>query len=622
MTTNNEKFDLRAKAKELWTRYSGVVGIIVPLLIFALGVGFVLYYILGPSKYYMTSDSTDSMRWAQASFESGKLISEDFAYAAILPFGGNLVFLPFIAIFGYSVTAQVAGLAVFAVILAVVMYYMATGIGLGRYGSATLVAIFFLAMSLSPKLREIMWEHIFYYNLGILFFCLGVGITSRLTREDSTLFRAKNPLITLGLCFVPAVITFAFMLIIKKNVATVRTLFISLGAFLAVIILAVVVGLFMNIRLSTLKDHVSLCVLAIFSMLAATDGLQTLVCFALPVCAGVFCERLFDSDEKLFSARNLKAVAVLVAVAFPTLVGYMSIEAASGGVTAGYADAYSSYSAMSSWVNNFLGFFPNWFSLLGVSVAAGDPLASKESILNMLGIFGGIVLLVAPIILLFFWKKIRSHGVRIALVGHFALSAFILFAVTFGKLGGANWRLTPMLGSSVILSTVTALELISYKKTATRFGALLLAVLCVVSIPAALQIKKMEKDTGDNIAWHLAAERLEDEGLRYGYANFWFAESITLFSDGALEVANISEGLQAPKQYVYQINRSAFDDREGEKYFLLLTEKENLTMTVYLNSQKSAGKIEREFTIDTPGYNLRGHSGSVFYVYVFTENIF
>jgi hypothetical protein len=100
------------------------------------------------------------------------------------------------------------------------------------------------------------------------------------------------------------------------------------------------------------------------------------------------------------------------------------------------------------------------------------------------------------------------------LIGHFALSAFILFAVTFGKLGGANWRLTPMLGSSVILSTVTALELISYKKTATRFGALLLAVLCIVSLPAALQIKKMEKDTGDNIAWHLAAERLEDEGIR------------------------------------------------------------------------------------------------------------
>ena len=501
---------------------------------------------------------------------------------------------------------------------------MASGLGLGRYSSASVVALFFLIMSLSPKLREIMWEHIFYYNLGILFFCLGVGITARLTRKDSTLFRSKSPLVTVGLCFVPSVICCAFMLIIRNNIANVRTLFIALGAFLTVMILAIALGVVMKLGAATVRDHVSLCALAIFSMLAATDGLQTLVCFALPVCAGVFCERLFDSDEKLFSARNMKALAVLVAVAFPTLIGYMSIEAASGGVTAGYADAYSSYSAMSSWVNNFLGFFPNWFSLLGVSVAVGDPLASKESILDMLGIFGGIVLLVAPVVLLFFWNKIRSHGVRIALIGHFALSAFILFAVTFGKLGGANWRLTPMLGSSVILSVVTAFELIAQKKTAMRFGALLLAVLCIVSLPAALQIKKMEKDTGDNIAWHLAAERLEDEGLRYGYANFWFAESITLFSNGTLEVANISEGLQAPKQYVYQINRSAFEDKDDADagYFLLLTEKEKTTMTVYLNTQRDAGKIAREFTIDTPGYNLRGHSGSVFYVYVFTENIF
>ena len=303
MTTNNEKFDLRAKVKELWSRYSGIVGIIVPLLIFALGVGFVLYYILGPSKYYMTSDSTDSMRWAQATFESGKLISEDFAYAAILPFGGNLVFLPFIAIFGYSTAAQVAGLAVFAVILAAVMYYMATGIGLGRYGSATLVTVFFLTMSLSPKLREIMWEHIFYYNLGILFFCLGVGIVSRLVRKDSTLFSSEKPLVKLGLCFVPAVISCAFMLIIKKNVASVRTLFISLGAFLTVMILAILLGATLKLGTSSLKDHVSLCALVIFSMLAATDGLQTLVCFALPVCAGLFCERLFKFSLTRFELR-------------------------------------------------------------------------------------------------------------------------------------------------------------------------------------------------------------------------------------------------------------------------------------------------------------------------------
>ena len=614
----------KEKLGKIYAKSKFALDLILPFLILVFGVGAVLFYILGPSQYYLTSDSTDSMRWAQASLESGKLISDNFKYAAILPFGGNLLLLPFIAIFGYSVKAQIAGLAVFAVILAVVMYYMATGLRLGRYASSALVSIFFLIMSSSPKLREIMWEHIFYYNLGILFFCLGVGIVARLLRDDSTLFKGDTSLKTLGLCFVPAVVICAFMLLIKKNVATVSTLFLSLGVFLAAIIALAVFGKLLKIKGQTVKEHIMLCLLAIFSMLAATDGLQTLVCFALPICAGIFCERLFDCEENIFSVKNLKAVGVAIAIAFPTLIGYKSIEAASGGVTAGYADAYSSYSAMSSWVNNFLGFFTNWFSLLGVSVAAGDPLADKASIINMIGIFGGLVLLAAPVVMLFFWKKLRSAGVRIALVGHFALSAFILFAVTFGKLGGANWRLTPMLGSSVILSCITAFELMRQSKVFVRVGVLLLAFLLLMTVPANNQIKEMETDTGDNIAWHLAAQRLEDEGLRYGYANFWFAEAITLLSDGALEVANISENQQIPVKYVYQIELDAFEDKEDDDagYFLLLTEAENTKMLAYINSQKTTGKIAREFIIETPGYNLRGHTGENFYVYVFAENIF
>ena len=624
MTKTKSKIKVREAVEKAYRFAEPIIRILIPILILALGVGIVLYYILGPSKYYMTSDSTDSMRWAQASFESGKLISDNFAYAAILPFGGNLIFLPFIAIFGYSVKAQVLGLAFFAVLLALAMYYMGTGLRLGHIGSASLVSLFFIIMSSSAKLREIMWEHIFYYNLGILFFCLGVGMAARLTREDCDLFKSRTPVKTLAVWGLVISLSAGAMLAISENIATVKGLMITLAVILVITVGIFIAGICMHCRVSVMRDYIRLALLAVFSMLAATDGLQTLVCFALPVLAGVFCERLFDPSENVFSLKNLKACGVLAAIAAPTLIGYKLIEKASGGINAGYADAYSSYSAMSSWKDNFLGFFNNWFSLIGVSVANGDPLASKESIINMIGIFGGILLLIAPFILLFFWKKITSGGVKIALIGHFALSAFILFAVTFGKLGGANWRLTPMLGSSVLLTFITAIELIRQKKLALRVGTLIVAFMILIALPAVAEIREMDSDSGDNVAWHLAAERLEDEGLRYGYANFWFAESITLFSDGALEVANISENVPTPRKYVYQISRSAFDDREddGAGYFLLLTEKENQTMSQYLSAQTAGGKIVRDFVITTPGYNLRGHSGTNFYVYVFAENIF
>ena len=84
MITNKSK-DKKAFFETLsgvYKKAEPIVHILLPILILAFGVGTVLYYILGPSQYYLTSDSTDSMRWAQATFESGKLISDNSSPAA------------------------------------------------------------------------------------------------------------------------------------------------------------------------------------------------------------------------------------------------------------------------------------------------------------------------------------------------------------------------------------------------------------------------------------------------------------------------------------------------------------------------------------------------------------
>ena len=113
---------------------------LIPFLAFLPGLILVLYYVLGPSAGHMTSDSTDSLRWAQASYLSGRLVSGNFGYAALLPFGGNQIFLPFIAIFGYSLTAQIAGLAVFVLLFAFALYYFARGLDLSPGQSGGLVS--------------------------------------------------------------------------------------------------------------------------------------------------------------------------------------------------------------------------------------------------------------------------------------------------------------------------------------------------------------------------------------------------------------------------------------------------------------------------------------------------
>ena len=110
---------LKSEGASTASKVFGIIkSTVLPILILLLGVGTVIYYITGPAEGYMTSDCTDSLTWAYETFVSGKLIGDNFYYAAILPFGGNLIFLPYIALFGYSMTAQILGLCTYALMLA------------------------------------------------------------------------------------------------------------------------------------------------------------------------------------------------------------------------------------------------------------------------------------------------------------------------------------------------------------------------------------------------------------------------------------------------------------------------------------------------------------------------
>lgn len=532
--------------------------VLIVAAILCVGVAPVLYYILGPARGYMTSDTTDSLLWAYEAYTSGRAISEDFYYAAILPFGGNQIFYPFLALFGFSMRAQLGGLCLFAVLFALALWFFATGLGLDRYRSAGVVSMTMLILSSSAKLREIVWEHIFYYNLGILFFCFGMGLVARLLdvgREDS------RP---------------------RRVIA---------------IVCAAVLGL--------------------FTVFASTDGLQALICLSLPLIAGLLAERLF-ADERLTNRAGRRSLWIILLVGGCTLVGLLLKKPLTGGITASYQEAYSTWSASSKWISNLNNFLPNWLSLFGVSVTDSDPLASGKSVVNMIRLIGGLLLLVIPLFLVFRWKRLESRAIRIALVGHLTISAGILFAVVFGSLGGANWRLTPMLGTSAILSAVTVSESLRGERVIRRVAAVFLTVLVLLSGTSLATFLQMKPTEGRDNCWFRAQEALEEHGLRYGFANFWWAEYLTMISDGRLQVANIRESQPKPTAYRYQCRKDAFDPKEDAgSYFLLLTEKENTAMAAWLAERRSAGLQTDAFTIEAT-YDLRGHVGETMYVYVYS----
>ncbi len=531
--------------------------ILIVIVILAVGVAPTLYYIIGPARGHMTSDTTDSILWAYEAYKTGKAANPDFYYAAILPFGGNQIYFPFLAIFGYSVSAQIGGLCLFAILFAAALWFFFSGLIKNPFLSALGVTGTMLILSSSEKLREILWEHIFYYNLGILFFCLGMGMIFRI-------------------------------------------LDVERGSDKPTRVIAVIS---------------SVC-LGLFSLFAATDGLQALICFSLPVCAGLLAERIFSNDP-LPSRKSRRSLWMILFVAGLSISGVLLGKLLVGNVTAGYQDAYSTWGDPAKWTDQFLKFFPNWFSLLGVDATSSDPLTGFPSILNLIRVAGGILLPVLPLFLVFRWKTI-SRRLQIALVGHLVVSACILFAVIFGSLGGANWRLVPMLGTSILLSFLTAFEYLSSDLVRRRLAVLMLAILLLLSAVPFGTILRMSPTEGRDNSWFAATEALEEKGLCYGYANFWWAEYINLLSGGDLKVGNIREWQSTPQPYRYQCEKSLFDVQEdADSYFLLLTEDENTKMAAWLASRESKGYLIDSFTVDV-SYNLRGHSGNHLFVYVYS----
>lgn len=532
---------------------------LLPYLLLLPGLGLLIYYVLGPAAGHMTSDCTDSLRWAQASLESGHLISENFNYAALLPFGGNLLFLPFVAIFGYSLTAQILGLLFFLLLFAAALYYFARGFELSPLASAGLVSLALMVFSASGKLREIMWEHVFYYNLGLLFFCLGFGLVLRILKEQAGEGEAKRQGLRRGL-------------------------------------------------------------LLIFSFLAATDGLQTLVLYTLPLGAALLGDRLLDQGRNLRSEENRKNWQTLLLILGASALGFIMIPIISRGVSAGYADAYSGFSAMSKWTENFQNFFLNWFSLQGIAVKDGQHFVGLDSLKDALQIFGAIFLLFFPLIQLGRLTKIRETSLRMLVMAHGAVSAFIFFAVVFGRLGAASWRLTPMLGTAVLTSYVFFVMKLKEGVLARRGAALGLILLAALAFLPGGEILSMKADAGRNNAWFTAAQFLKEQNLKYGYATFWWGELITMLADNQVVVSNMEIKQEAPARRTYQDFLDCYQDRDTTGYFLLLDETEQKTLQNWLQNEKEAGRVMDSYTLITENYSAGGHTGNRLHIYVFNYN--
>lgn len=563
---NDSIYKILAFFKKHWISTLSVV-----LAILSLGI--CLYYIVCLSKGDFHSDCTDSLYWANATVESGKVFDENFRYAAMLPFSASLWFIPIIKLFGVTMRAQIIGMSVFLVLFTTAIWFMCRSMNWSVRATCSMISALLLILSGSEKLREIMWGHVIYYSLALLIICVGTGLVFRFEKHFAGLVSSAKK---------------------KKSIAG------------AVIFGALTALLFAG---------------------NATNGFQMIAIATVPVLAGIFAERFFDGRQKLFSSSSIPAAVMILTVIVSTLCGLVILKLLKGEKAAGYTSVYSMFSGISDWYGNFTKLFSQFPELIGISIKKSDRMISKEAIVYLIRLAGMLVITVIPLVGLFGYKKLHDKGTRFVLWVHLSLTAVILFGYICGRISNANWRLTPIIGSSVMATVAIFREWLdgifpkkstdeaennekcNEKRVCLRLGVILSAVIVMFGAVNFNEIRKMPRDYEHHL--EAVANDLEAHGLEYGYATFWRSQALTMLSDSKVRVRETLVKSDGVITDYYQSSRLWYEDQPGiDKYFIMLSDDELNTVGDSEYWQEITEKYLIE-NFETRGYN----------VFVFSRNV-
>ncbi len=484
----------------------------IAALFAAISLATVIYYIIYPSAAFLHADCTDTILWAQASYDGKCLFNENFGYAAMLPFGGTMLMIPFIGIFGVSMTTQHIGMVLFTLLLFASVWLLCRTLKFSFALSSVTVGVLSLTLCASEKLREIFYEHVIYYSISILIICVLLSLLIKFKDAFNQDASAKKLLI----------ITFCTV---------------------------------------------------VFTVLAALDGTQIVATGIFPVVFAAMAEIFLNKNQKLLSKESRVSIYYCVICGFSMLIGLWLLMILSNGVSSGYAGAYSNYANMDEWLTN-LGKFPqHWFMLFGVDAHYGMSIFSPESIINIIRIGAAAIIAIVPVIALVFYNKFDRNS-KLLILTHFGMSAVIMFGYVFGILSAANWRLSPIICTGIIVCFAT-FRLARDYAVPQRLMAIVCCVLVLMSAISFGTVASMEKNGIVINEKYRLVEVLEENGLTHGYATFWNSQTITLLSDSRVKVANTDMNENGITPCAYQSNTEWFEPQEGvSEYFVLMSDYE------------------------------------------------
>ena len=469
------------------------------------------------------ADICDTLLWAENAYKSGRLLSPAYYYPYVIPFGGQLLMLPFIPVFGASLTTIRLGMTLFfALYTAVLVTFFYVVVFRSAAPSFLSAGCIILLLESNKKLREVMYAHVIHYSLAVIFVLL---------------------MLTFLTLFLSA----------EKDGSTGRK-----------------------------RKRLYLAFLAATVFFCSADGLVTVALALVPFAGGYILERLIyavfekNADKGRTDKREL---APVLAAAFPAAAGYTVYYILKSGMHANYSKKYYTLVAPTKWFSNFKNFVRYWVKYFMRPALYGDalPLTFKLSasgkVFNAVQIIFMCVIIILLVVLTFVcWKRLDRIG-KITVMSAWTESAVTALLFTVTPISDTNWRMIPMF-ILILVALAVLIKAALNGKPLVRTSVLAvsaLTVLIAANAGAGVLCAKTNTDVWYGEGTFLTV--LKEHDLHYGFSTYGtFCQLASVLSDGDVQMYQIGyddyEGVYWP--LLYQNKLSDFTPPEGcERFFIL-----------------------------------------------------
>ena len=390
------------------------------VLLFIFSIFMVLYYILVKERVEFDSDFTDTILWSEAMLTGNGLFDSRMYYAYTLPFGGSLLMMPFVAVFGVGYTAHALGFILFLAIFVFSLYKFFRSMDFSVDYTMAATAIVLL-MSLPTKdTRMIMWGHVIHYSLGLLFVMIAMAVYSGIDTKVPA-FSKENR---------------------KKSL-----------------------------------------LLAILTALFCTNGLTTILFFCIPFYGAVIMERFVNIKDELFCTENKNTASICTAGLCAAGAGFIisAIVQRLSGVITVYEGMFKTIPAWQEWVWDITERLRIMMVCVAGEISSEIPMESFTGIKVMYMAFISLVIIFIPFIAFCAYRRIENRNIRIYMISYIILLAATLFVYDFSQARGTAHRIVGLYMTALTVTVIFTMWLLK-QGALSRFGVLLVILLSVACL--------------------------------------------------------------------------------------------------------------------------------------------